>query len=533
MSSTHFPASHITSSRSIWLRDTSRTRAVGRDAVLIGAIIAVAALIRILTIDNQSLWSDEALTAYESHLGFGAMLGTVIHVETTPPLYFVAIWCWAKLFGTGEVALRSLSSLGGVALVPLAYVTGREIASRGAGLLAAAFIAVNPLMVWYSQEARSYMLLAVLTAAGFLWFSRAQRDPSRRNIAWWAVFSALALMTHFFAGFIVAPEVMWLLWRWRSRAAGLAVVFVVLVQLAMLPFAFADTSHGTGWIAAIPRLHRVANLVLEWGVGTLYRRASTLEGLIAGALMLLILAGLFLLGHDRRLRERVKLPALIAAFVFIVPLVLGLTGQDYFLSRNEIPAFLPAAVVVGAACLMPRRRVIGLTAAVALLGLFSVATARVQMSTYLQRPPWREVAHALGPARVQRVVLVADSTTGDPLKIYMPGVSWVENHARPIQVGEVDVVGVRKKTPLAVHGHRVLALPGQRIKVPLGWPVPRGRGRNGARLLERFRVNNWVLARFLFPASRRLSLAQVQATAAHYFVHVPADMLVFSQRPAR
>ena len=78
----------------------------------LGAIVVLAAVIRIITIDNQSFWADEALTAYEAHLPFGAMLNTVAHVETTPPLYFVLIWFWAKLFGTGEVALRSISTIG-------------------------------------------------------------------------------------------------------------------------------------------------------------------------------------------------------------------------------------------------------------------------------------------------------------------------------------------------------------------------------------------------------------------------------------
>ena len=155
---------------------------------------------------------DEALTAYETHSSFGGMLGTVAHVETTPPLYFVLIWAWAHVFGSGEVGLRSLSTLAGIALVPIAFVSARELFSRRAGVLAAAFVAVNPFLVWYSQEARSYMLLAALSGASFLWFNRARENPTGRTLAWWTACSSLAVMTHFFAGFLVAPEALWLLW---------------------------------------------------------------------------------------------------------------------------------------------------------------------------------------------------------------------------------------------------------------------------------------------------------------------------------
>ena len=67
--------------------------------------------------------------------------------------------------------------------------------------MAAAFAAVNPFMIWYSQEAREYMLLVALCAASLLFFARAwNRAPAGRDLLWWAVLSALALLTQYFAG---------------------------------------------------------------------------------------------------------------------------------------------------------------------------------------------------------------------------------------------------------------------------------------------------------------------------------------------
>ena len=47
--------------------------------------------------------------------------------EWNPPLYLIVAWPWAKVFGTGEVGLRSLSAILGVGLVPLLYLCGREL----------------------------------------------------------------------------------------------------------------------------------------------------------------------------------------------------------------------------------------------------------------------------------------------------------------------------------------------------------------------------------------------------------------------
>jgi hypothetical protein len=47
------------------------------DVWILWGLIVVATVIRIVTIDNQSYWADEALTAYEAHLPFQAMLDSL------------------------------------------------------------------------------------------------------------------------------------------------------------------------------------------------------------------------------------------------------------------------------------------------------------------------------------------------------------------------------------------------------------------------------------------------------------------------
>jgi mannosyltransferase len=517
---------------------SSHTRSLSAELWILCGLIVLATVIRIITIDNQSLWADEALTAYEAHLPFGAMLGSVVHVETTPPLYFVLIWGWAKAFGTGEVALRSLSTLAGIALVPIAYLSARDLISRWAGVIAAAFVTVNPFLIWYSQEARAYMLLALLSGASFWWFIRARSDPSRRNLTWWVVCSSAAVMTHFFAGFVVGPEALWLLWVARTRTTALAVGVVAAAQLAMLPFAVGDTSasHGVGWIAKIPRVHRIATTVVEWAGSNIYRRSTTAEGLVGGAALIAIVAVLLLVGGDRQTRQGAKVAAAITAFAFVAPVALGLVGQDYFLSRNEIPAFIPMTTVVAAACVAPRARWLGGALAVALLVLFSVTAVDVQTHPYLERPDWRNVARALGPATVPRAILAADGTTADPLKIYLPGVAWSQPHDRLVLVKEVDVVGATKRLRIvAAVRHRgatgtsnAAARAGARATA-VGSPVPRSVSPPAARLLSRFRVDNWIVARFALARPERINIDGLRRRAGEFFRRTPVSLLIFTQ----
>ncbi len=532
MSTSDYPARRFGGPGPPWLSDAETARPIPAEVWITGALVVIAAAIRIVVLTNQSYWMDEALTAHEAQLPLGAMINTVLHVETTPPLYFVLIWAWAHLFGNGEAALRSVSLVAGVALVPLAYLSGRDLISPRAGVIAAALITVNPFLIWYSQEARAYMLLAALSGASFLWFIRAHRRPSRRNLAWWAIWSSLALATHFFAGFLIAPEALLLLGAGRTRLTAAAVATVAAVQTAMLPLALIDTGHGVGWIAQTPRQVRLSEAIAEWGVSIMDRRSTLDQGLLGGA-ALLVAAGLLLaLGGDPRARRGAAVAALIGGAVWILPLLAGLLGQDYFLSRNVIPAVVPFAVVLGGACAAPRLRVLGGLLAVALVAMFTYATIEVQTQSYLQRPDWRSVARALGTTTEPRAILVANGFTADPLKLYLPHVSWVQPQSQRVWVQEIDVVGDRKRIPLRPVR---IVLPKQ---APIwftarGAPTPAFNAPRGTRLVDRFMVRSWVIGRFVLDRPRQMTVKQLIALAPEYFHRTPNALLIFFQRADR
>ena len=83
--------------------------------------------------------------------------------------------------------------------MPLGYPIGRQLASRRVGLILAALLAFNPMLIWYSQEARSYALLVFFGALSFFFFVRALDTGRGRDLALWALASALALCSHYFA----------------------------------------------------------------------------------------------------------------------------------------------------------------------------------------------------------------------------------------------------------------------------------------------------------------------------------------------
>ena len=186
--------------------------------------------------------------------------------ESAPPLYYALAWVWTQVTGTGEFGLRSLSALAGVATIPVAYLIGIELRGRRAGLAAAALVAVNPMLLWYSQEARAYALLALLGAISLLYCARpCGAAPAVTRL--WGVASGLALATHYFAIFVVAAEALWLLRR-HGRASVPGLGIVALFGLALAPLAIHQMSYGHAeWIGNFTLGHRLWETAATFVVG--------------------------------------------------------------------------------------------------------------------------------------------------------------------------------------------------------------------------------------------------------------------------
>lgn len=407
-----------------------RTRTIALSLV---ALIVAAAALRFATLDRQSFWVDELVTVSLLHHGFAGLLDRIPDSESTPYLYYVLAWPWTRFFGFGEIGLRSLSALFGTATVPVAYAAGASLVSRRAGVVTAALVAVNPFLVWYSQEARAYALFAFLGALGVLFFARALRDE-RGSLAGWAIASSLALATHYFAVFVVVPEALWLLARSRSRRATLlASALPVVVFAAHVPLILDQRHHGET-IRESRLASRIAGIPKDLVVG------YSFPAELAGSIVAGVLVGLgFLLLLRRRASVSTGAWAAggIASFSLVVPLVLAAFGADYVIARNMIAAIVPGAVFLAAGYTVSR---VGLTAGAALCALSLAISISVGVNSRYGRTDWRGAARHAGPATVERAIVVTPDIERQLWRPYFSGLRSPQTAS--VSVGEIVVIGL-------------------------------------------------------------------------------------------
>src|SRR4051794_11762208 len=346
-------------------RLADRAAALSRPAIAVGALTALAAVLRFPTLADQSYWLDGAVPAPLVSPPFGDMLRATPNSESPPPLYYVIAWVWKQLLGTGEADLRSLSALAGTATVPLAYLAGARLVTPRAGVIVAALAAVNPLLVWFSQEARAYALLVLLTTAALVVYAQLLERVTGGRLALWAVLSALALATHYFAIFVIAPQLVWLVWRRRDRAVLAAGAVVALTGAALLPLMIDQASNDrAGFIRSLDLAKRVVQVPKQFLVG-FDGPLETVTAIVAIALAAFAV-WLLVARADARERRGAVEAARVAVPALLVPVALAIAGIDYLVTRNLIAAWVPALIVVAAGLGARRAGRAGVAAAVAL-----------------------------------------------------------------------------------------------------------------------------------------------------------------------
>jgi mannosyltransferase len=333
---------------------TTEVVAVGVVAVLAGAVLRFAT--------TSSLWLDEALSVNIAQLPVGEITEALRH-DGHPPLYYLLLHFWIDLFGSGDVAVRALSGVFGLLTLPLAYVAGRR---RGGPLLAwitLSVVALSPFAVRYSDEARMYSLVMLLSFAGYLLaddvLRRGKDDLWRLGAV--AVVAAALLYTHYWALWLLAAAGLVAVWRaWRAdgpatrrsalRFIGALVVGGVLF-VPWLPHMLYQSAHtGTPWADPMRPSVAFSIVVNDFGSG-LYGDSA-----FFGAITVLLLAlAVFGRARDRRrididlaTQPQVRGEALVLALTFSIGIGLAYLLRGAFAARYGSVLFPFLAVLVAA-----------------------------------------------------------------------------------------------------------------------------------------------------------------------------------------
>lgn len=104
--------------------------------------------------------------------------------EHLQPLYYVFIFCWSRLFGTSDFALRLPSALFSISSGIAAFGAVSLLTAKGRSIwFAAVAITVSSYSLYYSQEARPYAMLQMLSFTFLLAWLHSRNSSTPGNSA--------------------------------------------------------------------------------------------------------------------------------------------------------------------------------------------------------------------------------------------------------------------------------------------------------------------------------------------------------------
>ena len=407
---------------------------------LLGGLLLLALGVRFWRLTYHSLWFDETMSVFWANQPAARIWEVGIHLveDRHPPLYYLMLRGWTILFGSSDAVVRSLGAmLGALAVLPT-FGIGRLLGDRRAGALAALLVAINPFLVWYSQEARMFVPAAtfgLFALYGLLrgwqscsvhfesllssWDADDRHGASSARVwgvIWWGIVLVglvMCVYSYLFGVFLLVVAGLWLVAlllltacsqergrRWRAFLVGAAVL--TLAAGLMLPLLWAGWQVSGAEFAEGRMFDGIGGVLLRQLTAYTLHQGPWSDGVVRVAQVgagLLVLAGLALPLCSRpdsgELRSAGR-PLL--ALYLVGPLLLG----GLLLARNRVlfdkPHYftfmVPALCLLwgrGLAALLDRARLLGLLTLLGLLAAMVTGVSHLWLPQNL-REDWRTAA---------------------------------------------------------------------------------------------------------------------------------------------
>ncbi|MEW6578556.1 MAG: glycosyltransferase family 39 protein [Chloroflexota bacterium] len=364
------------------------------------AVLLLAAYLRIHDLNAQGMWGDEGWSIWLARGDTPRDLTLTMVADHHGPVYSLLLRGWELLAGETVLALRWITALFSIASIALIYALGRALFNPSAGVGAALAFALMDKHVVLTQEVRDYPMIFLTMIAIALYYVRWRRSPRGGNAFWFVAWSVLGLYLHYYCYMVNLAILVHAGLSLRERMARRH--FLALNGLIALAFApwlpiVVHQFVGTPVNSEVLNIHGMPlnRQTIEYLATESFGQPVALYALLMvvgawGPLSDRLPGSLGRIPRDRRLSG-----ALLALLWFAVPVLItwALHTRYPLITDRNISVIMPAiALLVGAGLTaFERFGAVFIAALVIVNGLLTV-------SSYFDKPPWREMAADIGAA---------------------------------------------------------------------------------------------------------------------------------------
>ena len=197
-------------------------------ALILGLILRLINL-------NQSLWLDEGISVMNSSTqGFKELFFNFSLGDFHPPLYYLLLKGWTIFFKSSEVAVRIPSVILGLGVIFITYKIAQQLFDKKTGLIAAILMATAPLAIYYSQEARMYMLASFLASLSVYYFILIQKKDKLFHWVGFIISTTLMLYSDYVPYLLIPTYIIYLLFFKKSTLKASLKSFLPALLLILI-----------------------------------------------------------------------------------------------------------------------------------------------------------------------------------------------------------------------------------------------------------------------------------------------------------
>jgi uncharacterized membrane protein len=400
---------------------------------MIAIILLLSGLLRLIGI-NQSMWLDEAITAnIASRYDYWNIIDQFSKGDFHPPFYYFFLNFWAKIFGNSVISLRLTSVLLSLLTIYFVYLIGKQIKNKTTGLWAAAFLGLNPLFVYYSQEMRMYTMSAALMMLALYNFLKIDKSnkPKIKNIIGFNLAAFLSFLNFYGSIFLLATMSLYFLLKKKYKTFFISSIGTLTSILVLSPLIFIQFNNSkimlnevSNWSLVLGKanLKNILLIPLKFSIGRISFYPKIVYYLIGSIWSLIVFGSI--------VKSWVKSKKLI--FLFIFPLIMAFIFSIFspLLNYNRFLYLIPIVALLLALLVNTNKNKIFLLAGFTLFSLMYL------LNPSFHRENWKKLSDNLDNTKPLYII----ESTSDPVKYYRPDVIIKDIKTREINEDEVVVV---------------------------------------------------------------------------------------------
>ena len=168
-------------------------------------LLAINIITKILFLDSESMWLDEASTINWSMHSFSHILKASLQ-DPNGPVFQILLKVWISFFGISEFAARLLPAIFGSLVIWPLYLLGRDLFDKQVAIVAVLLCTVSNELIFWSHEVRSYTLVVFLAVWSFYFFFRIINNGRKLDVIWYWLISSILVFTHLTATMVIVVQ---------------------------------------------------------------------------------------------------------------------------------------------------------------------------------------------------------------------------------------------------------------------------------------------------------------------------------------